>query len=163
MVDDEELGESPWPPKRVICVGGVVLQGRGALLVRQAKGTSLEGQWCIPWGVLEAEETPERGILREIKEEASVTAEVEGLIGIQNLSWQHGIGIIFLCRHISGEPIGDGKETDRAGYYSLEEIEAWQEVIEPWCAWIVKRVLQGRYRVIKLEEDNPYRPLAAFS
>ena len=160
---EEDFKETLWPPKKVICVGGVVLKEKRVLLIRQAKGTSLEGQWSIPWGVLEVEETPEMGVLREIEEEAGVTARVEGLMGIQNLSWQQGIGIIFLCRHISGQPTSDGgKETDRAGYYSLDEIEAWQETIEPWCAWIVKRVLQGRYKIVELEEDNPYHPLAAF-
>ncbi len=110
-----------WPPKKVVCVGAVVLRGEeSALLVHQAKGTSLEGQWSIPWGIVEADEYPEKAVLREIHEEGGITAELMGLLGIQNLSWKSSISIIFLCSHVAGEPKSDGgTETDQAGYFSL--------------------------------------------
>ena len=147
----------------MICVGGVVLKEKRVLLIRQAKGASLEGQWSIPWGILEAAETPETGVVREIQEEAGIIARVEGLVGIQNLSWQTGLGIIFLCRHSAGQPTADGgRETDQAGYYSLDELKHWQEPIEPWCDWIVKRILREAYQVIKIAPENPYYPLLGF-
>ena len=133
------------------------------MFVRQAKGHSLEGQWSIPWGIIDPEESPEVAALRETREESGIVAEVEGLLGIQNLRQRGWIGIIFLCRHISGVPASDGGiETDQAAYFSLEQMDAFDEPFEPWCEWLVRRVLLGEYRIIPPELNNPYRPHLAF-
>jgi ADP-ribose pyrophosphatase YjhB (NUDIX family) len=137
-------------------------QGERALFVRQAKGHPLEGQWSIPWGIVDPEESPERAVLREIREEGGIAAEIVGLLGIQNLPQQGWVGIVFLCRHIGGVPKADGVETDRAAYFSLEEMKALNEPFEPWCEWVVRRVLLMEHRVIPPVMENPYRPRVAF-
>ena len=152
-----------WPPRIVACVGTVVLQGKQVLFVRQAKGHSLEGQWSIPWGIIDPEESPEVAALRETHEESGIVTEIEGLLGIQNLPQKGWIGIIFLCRHISGVPTPDGGiETDQAAYFSLEKMDALNEPFEPWCEWLVRRVLRGEYRILPPELNNPYQPRLAF-
>ena len=152
-----------WPPKRVICVGAVVLKDERVLLIRQAKGTSLEGQWSVPWGVVEDGEYPSKAALRETKEEAGVDAEIIGLLGVQNVSWETSISIIFLCRHVSGTPKSDGGiETDRAKYMSLEQIETFDEPIESWSGWIARRVLRGQHYIIPEAKSNPFQPHPAF-
>ena len=109
-----------WPPKIVVCVGSVVLRGNTALFVRQAKGASLEGQWSIPWGLVEPGEALDAAALRETREESGVHAEITGLLGIQHLNWESSVGVIFLCRHIKGAPVPDGGvETDRALRYCI--------------------------------------------
>jgi ADP-ribose pyrophosphatase YjhB (NUDIX family) len=152
-----------WPPKVPVCVGAVVIQGERALFVRQSRGQSLAGQWSIPWGLVEPDEPPEAAALRETREEAGVEAEVDGLLGIQNLPRQGWMGIVFLCRHVSGVPAPDGGvETDRAVYLSLTEMSNIKEPFEKWCEWLVRRVLRGKYQIIPAEPDNPYRPRLAF-
>lgn len=132
------------------------------LLIRQAKGAALEGQWSIPWGIVEASESLENAVLRETFEEAGITAEVKGLLGIQNLQWESSIGVIFLCQHIAGEPKDDGGiETDRAAYFTLADIDTLEH-IEKWCEWLVRRVLRGEHNLICPEQQNPYQPLQAF-
>jgi ADP-ribose pyrophosphatase YjhB (NUDIX family) len=154
---------SDWPPKVSVCVGAVVLQGRRALFVRQAKGHSLEGQWSIPWGIVESDEPPEAAVLRETREEGGIEARIEGLLGIQNLQEQGWMGIIFLCRHISGVPASDGGiETDQAAYFSLKEMNNFGEPFEGWCEWLVRRVLRRKYHIIPPESNNPYQPRLAF-
>ncbi|HQE93635.1 MAG TPA: NUDIX domain-containing protein [Anaerolineae bacterium] len=144
-------------------MGAVVLQGKQALFVRQAKGQSLEGQWSIPWGIIDSEESPEVAAVRETREESGVFAEIEGLLGVQNLHPPGWIGIVFLCRHVSGIPTSDGGiETDQAAYFSLEQMEAFDEPFEPWCGWLVRRVLQGECHIIPPELNNPYQPHLAF-
>jgi len=147
----------------VVCVGTVVLRGERALFVRQAKGHPLEGQWSIPWGILDPGESPDAAALRETLEEGGVTAATEGLLGMQNLRREGWVAIIFLCRHVSGVPTSDGgRETDGAAYFSLEEMDAFDEPFEPWCEWLVRRVLRGDSRMIPTEPANPYRPRTAF-
>ena len=160
---NEQSDTDGWPPKIVACVGAVVLRNERALLVRQAEGHSLEGQWSIPWGIVDPDEPPEATAVRETREEGGITAQIEGLLGMQNLRQPGWIGIVFLCKHVTGEPEPDGGiETDRAGYFSLREIDAFTEPIEPWCEWLVRRVLSGDYRMIPPESANPYRPRVAF-
>lgn len=159
---NQKGNSSSWPPKMVVCVGAVVLNGERALFVRQAKGHSLEGQWSIPWGVVDPGESPDTTALRETLEEGGVTAKMEGLLGVQNLRRAGWIGIVFLCRHVGGTPVSDGGvETDKASYFSLKEMDALDEPFEPWCEWVVRRVLRGEHRVIP-EADNPYHPKLAF-
>lgn len=160
-MNDITQNASDWPPKMAVCIGTVVLRGEQVLFVRQAPGTSLSGRWSIPWGVVDPGESPEVAALRETREEGGVTAEIEGLLGFQNLQpgW---IGIVFLCRHIDGEPTPDGVETDRATYMSLEQLGAVDEPLEPWCRWLARRVLRGECRVIPPEPDNPYQPRLAY-
>jgi len=146
-----------------VCVGTVVLNEGRALFVRQAKGHALAGQWSIPWGVVDPGESPESAALRETEEESGIVAEVEGLLGFQNLAQAGWIGLVFLCRHVSGLPRSDGGiETDQAAYFSLSEMDAFDEPFEVWCEWLVRRVLRGEYRLVPPEANNPYQPRLAF-
>ena len=151
-----------WPPKMVVCVGAIVLQNKKVLFIRQAKGQSLAGQWSIPWGVVDNAESPEDATLRETHEESGIKAEIDGLIGIQNLRTAGWLGIIFLCHPVEGRPISDGVETDQAAYFSLEEMDSFEEPFEPWCKWLARRVLTGKYTTIQFEPSNPYHPRRAF-
>jgi ADP-ribose pyrophosphatase YjhB (NUDIX family) len=150
-------------PKHIVCVGAVVTQGDRVLLVRQAQGHPLEGQWSIPWGFVDKLEFPDAAACRETLEESNVQAEILGLLGIQELHDPGWIAIVYLCRHSQGVPVADGGgETDQAGYFSLDEIKDFEEPIEPWCHWIALRVLAGDHTVIPLETHNPYHPLSSY-
>ncbi len=151
-----------WPPQMVVCVGTVVLRGELALFIRQAQGHSLAGQWSIPWGIVDPGEFPENAALRETYEESGIQAEIDGLLGIQNLSTPGWLGIAFLCHHKGGEPAPDGVETDRAAYFSLQALDSFDEPFEPWSEWLVRRVLAGQHTSIPCEPDNPYHPRRAF-
>jgi mutator protein MutT len=149
----------------VVCVGAVVIKEDQILLVRQAAGHPLEKQWTIPWGLVDPGEAPEEAVLREIQEESGILAEVEGLLGIQNLPepWDGWIGIIFQCTHVSGKPRSDGgRETDHAEFFSLEELSTFDEEIEIWCEWLVNRALTQPQQIISPEKKNPYAPKIAF-
>ena len=126
-----------WPPRHVLCVGGVVVHRKRVLLVRQASGTSLEGQWSVPWGIVEAGEAPHEAIVRETLEEAGVTASVVGLLGTQNVNWQSALALVYYLTHEDGEPGGDGQETDAARYFTVDELLALDEPIERWSKWLV--------------------------
>jgi ADP-ribose pyrophosphatase YjhB (NUDIX family) len=151
------------PPKHVICVGSIVTKADQVLLVRQAKGHSLEGQWSIPWGFVDKTEFPDEAACRETLEESNIEARIIGLLGIQELHNQGWMAVVFLCKHTQGSPLADGGvETDRARFFTLDEIIHFEESIEPWCEWMVRKVLEGNHIVIPLEPDNPYDPLKSF-
>ena len=128
------------------------------LFVRQARGHGLAGQWTIPWGALEDGESPSRAALRETSEEAGVNASVEGFLGVQAIPapWTGQLALLFRCRHLSGEPSPDGRETDRAAYLRADELAAWNEPIEPFSRWLALQVLMERMRPLAKIESNPF-------
>jgi hypothetical protein len=72
------------------------------------------------------------------------------------------VGIIFACRAVSGEPTPDGVETDRAAYFSFDEIQSCPEPFESWCKWLALRVLSGKCQIIPEETETPYASRKAF-
>ena len=157
-------------PRVVVCVGAVVLREQEVLLVRQTYG-ALKGMWSLPWGFPHEDsegfaDPPQVAALRETLEEGGITAEIEGLLGIQNHARQESgepcVYLLFLCRHVGGEPMPDGQETDRAAYFSMAALDALDEPVDEFCEWLARRVLRGDFRLIPSEPANPYQPHLAF-
>ena len=148
----------------VVCVGGIVRKGTGLLLVRQSSGHSLEGQWTIPWGAIEPGESPTDAVVREIREESGIIAEVDGLVGLQELPepWLGMIGILFLCRHTAGNPVPDMRETDAARYFDADELARLHEPIEPLSKWLSYRVLADEISAKGMNNDSPFSPKPSF-
>lgn len=103
-------------------VGAVVLgQGR-ALLVRQAEGPPAGRAREHPLGRRGSRCDPGERHLREIQEAGGIAAEMEGLLGIQNLRREGWLAAVFPCHHAGGEPTPDGgHESDRDACLSQEE------------------------------------------
>lgn len=105
-------------------VGGAVVHDNRLLLVRRASRRG-RGNWQIPGGFVEIDETIEKAVVREVMEETGVLSEVTGVLGIRNrYSVDNGnsIYVIFLLGLISGDPKPDQREVDQADYFNLEEI-----------------------------------------
>jgi ADP-ribose pyrophosphatase YjhB (NUDIX family) len=150
--------------RTIVYVGAVVMQEGRILLVRQSPGHSLEGQWTVPWGRLEDGESPADAALRETWEEGGVRAELQGLLGVQELPppQEGGIALVYMCRHTAGVPQPQDTETDAARYFSLSELEQWSEPLEPWSAWLARRVFAQQYTLIEPAPTNPLHPRGAF-
>lgn len=150
------LPPTPWPPRRVVLIGAVVMRDSKVLFVRQAEGHPFEGKWTIPWGVLDPGYTLEEACVTEVREEAGVKAEVEGLLGVHHTRRPEGsISLIFRCRHIEGEPRPDGVETDRAEYLSADDIRRMGDEILFLTSWTALRVLSGEDNVLLPRTDTP--------
>ncbi|MDJ0907623.1 MAG: NUDIX hydrolase [Woeseiaceae bacterium] len=148
----------------VVCAGAVVLDSERVLLVRQSTGHSLEGLWTIPWGQLDPGESPSAAAIRETAEEGGVVVEVEGLLGVQELPepWLGMIGLLYLCRHVSGDPTPDHRETDAARFFHAEELGEIRDALEPLTNWLITRVFAGEYSVLRSQASNPYVPSLGF-
>lgn len=151
-------------PKTELFVGAVVRRDGEVLLVRQSPGHSLAGQWTLPWGRVDAGESPMAAAIREVREEAGVEAEVEALLGVQELPEPHlgGVALVYLCRHVGGDLIPRDTETDAARYYSASAFRSLHELKEPWSDWLVQRVFAGRFTLTRGDPTNPLQSRGAF-
>lgn len=106
-------------------VGAIVLRGNTVLLVRHTYG-SAAGKLLNPGGFLQEGELPYDAVRREVLEETGVTAEPTGLIAIRcsAAAWY----MVFLCRHVAGEPHSDNRENNEALYMDCESVLRHPEV-----------------------------------
>jgi len=119
MADSRE-----YPNRPVVGVGGVVIEGGRALLIRRG-GEPLKGHWSIPGGTLETGETLEEGTRREMEEETGLRVRVVELIEVFERIFRepdkpdgrpryHFVIMDYLCERISGEARAGGDVTDVA-------------------------------------------------
>jgi ADP-ribose pyrophosphatase YjhB (NUDIX family) len=133
-----------------IGVGGAVVRDGRLLLVRRASRHG-RGNWQLPGGFIEPHETIEQAVVREVEEEAGVTAEVVGVLGLRNRydpDAGNGLYVVLLLTPIGGEPRADGREVDHAEYFTLEQI-CDLHPLPPVNLEIAQRVLSGDRRLLK--------------
>ncbi len=103
-------------------VGGAVVRDGKLLMVRRASRYG-RGNWQIPGGFIEHDETLEQAVVREVEEESGVVASVRGVLGLRSRVDQfNSTYVVFLLEYRSGEPRPDGVETDRARWVGLEDL-----------------------------------------
>jgi len=117
-----------YPEKPVVGVGGVIIDGGRALLIRRGSEPLL-GEWSIPGGTLELGESLEEGVARELLEETGVIVRVLELIEVFDRIYPedpasssgdkkrprfHYVIADYLCERISGEPRAGSDVTDVA-------------------------------------------------
>ncbi len=132
-----------------IGVGGAVVREGQLLLVRRASRHG-RGNWQLPGGFIEPDETVEQAVVREVYEEAGVAAEVEAVLGLRSRydpESGNGIYVVLLLKPVGGEPKADGREVDQAGFFALEEIRRLSPL--PPVNWeIAQRVLSPDRRLL---------------
>ena len=92
-------------PMLVVACALASVDGR-VLLQQRPEHRPMAGLWEFPGGKLEAGETPEQALRREIAEELGITLDAFGpaLFTSAPLDAGHLILLLYLCRHWSGEP-----------------------------------------------------------
>ncbi len=91
-------------------VAAALVDGDGRILVQQRPpGASLAGLWEFPGGKVEANETPEHALIRELKEELEISVEqaclAPGPFASEPLADEHLIMLLYICRKWSGTPV----------------------------------------------------------
>jgi ADP-ribose pyrophosphatase YjhB (NUDIX family) len=140
-------------PRMSVAVGAAVRRENRILFVRQMYGW-MRGLWGLPTGFVDQGERPDAAALREVREEAGIVAALDGLLSVTLVDWEGDpqMYMAFLCRHLEGELIADGKENDRAAYFSLVEMDAFGEPFEPLCERIARSVLRGECQVLRRQD-----------
>ncbi|WP_262391243.1 NUDIX hydrolase [Nocardiopsis sp. CNR-923] len=100
MYMSNSTGDKPSTPLHSVSVAGAVIREDGRMLAIQRRDN---GRWEPPGGVLELEETPEEGVVREVLEETGIHVEVEQLTGVYKNMARGIIALVFRCKPSGGE------------------------------------------------------------
>ena len=113
-------------PIRVDCVGGIVTDGTGRLLlIRRGKEPS-RGCWSVPGGRVESGETLEAATGRELLEETGLHVRVGALVG--TVEREAPDGSTFVIYDFACTPIGPsrhvvaGDDADDVGWFTPEQL-----------------------------------------
>lgn len=94
------------PLHSVSVTGIVVRDDEKILLIKRSD----DGRWVPPGGVLELEEAPENGVVREVLEEAGVQVQPERLVGVYKNMALGVVSLAFRCSPL----FGDGQTSEEA-------------------------------------------------
>jgi 8-oxo-dGTP diphosphatase len=152
-------------------VAAFVLRGASVLLCRRSSGGS-QGLWELPGGKLESGETPREGLLREIREELSLSCETGRLLydGILPAGEKQYRFMVFETR-LASEPVSSTAHDSLAwvqgkylGNYELAPLDipvlgGLMEDVRWSCQAIVPgpSLPDGRPGVLQTTEDKDGR------
>jgi 8-oxo-dGTP diphosphatase len=133
---------------RVPCVGAVILDDDGRLLlVRRGHAPSI-GCWSIPGGRVEPGETDEQAVRREVLEETALDVSVDRFVGAVERDAPDGSVCVirdFACLVGDGaDPaaVRAGDDADDVGWFSPDELpglECVPGLLEALTEWDVLR------------------------
>ena len=114
--------------EKVKVAAGVIIQyGKKVLMCKRAENKVYGGQWSIPMGHVERNESPLNGATREFYEETNI--KLGGDIKLIDIITKDSGTIIYVYYKNSGrelipdlENAKDGREHTECGYYSYEDL-----------------------------------------
>jgi 8-oxo-dGTP diphosphatase len=120
-----------YPNQPVVGVGGVIISNHRALLIRRGN-EPLQGHWSIPGGLLEAGETLQEGVKRELREETGIEVRPLDLIEVferidldgSGRTRYHYVVLDYLCEALSGEARA-GSDVTQVAWAGAEELEQY--------------------------------------
>jgi 8-oxo-dGTP diphosphatase len=105
---------APSSRARLQCVGAVIRDGSGRLLLILRGHEPGQGLWSIPGGRIEPGETDGQAVVREVLEETGLVVTCGRLLGAAELPGLDGI-VIDVRDYLAELPPGDAAATARAG------------------------------------------------
>jgi ADP-ribose pyrophosphatase YjhB (NUDIX family) len=96
----------PQRPIEVPCVGAVVHDPQGRVLLVQRGHAPSRGLWSVPGGRVEPGETEEAAVVREVAEETGLHVAVGVLLGRVRIP---GDGVVFTVADFACSPIPPGQ------------------------------------------------------
>jgi len=79
-------------------------------------------QWSMPGGGIDPGESPTEAVIREVREETGLEAEIEALFGVYWRRDIDGLLFAFRCRVIGGRLQPDGGEIVEARYFPTDAL-----------------------------------------
>jgi 8-oxo-dGTP diphosphatase len=115
-------------------VSAVVRDDSGRVLLARR---SDNGRWSLPAGMVDPGEQPADAVLREVREETGVEAEIDRVGGVAThpVVYPNGdaceyLAIWFRCRAVGGAPRADGDESLEVAWFEPDDLPS---DLEEWA------------------------------
>lgn len=103
-------------------VVAAIIEHDGAVLLARGKGWP-EKVFALVTGFLEANETPEAAVLREVKEETNLDARLVSLVGVYPFEMRNEL---IICFHVVADgPITLSDELEATKHIPKEKLKPW--------------------------------------
>jgi ADP-ribose pyrophosphatase YjhB (NUDIX family) len=141
-----------------VAVGAIVVNERDELLMIQRSDS---GVWLYPTGWADIGYSAPEVVVKEVKEETGIDAEVVRLIGVLDgmrlgLSRIPLYSLIFLCRAVGGTLAGHPHETLDLGWFAQDSLPANTLGAERWSPAIFAAIRDSSFPVFY---DDVRRPV----
>jgi 8-oxo-dGTP diphosphatase len=113
---------------RIDCVGGIVVDTDGRLLLVRRGLEPAKGRWSVPGGRVEPGESDAEATAREVLEETALVVEVGTLAGgVERDAPGGGVYVIrdYVCRPTRGadpSAVRAGDDADEAAWFTPDEV-----------------------------------------
>lgn len=102
------------------CVGAVVHDAQGRLLLVQRANDPGRGQWSLPGGRVEAGESDASAVARELHEETGLLVRAGSLVGSVSRPAPHGVFMIFdYAAEVVGGELSAGDDASAVAWVDL--------------------------------------------
>jgi ADP-ribose pyrophosphatase YjhB (NUDIX family) len=108
--------------QEIPCVGAIVFDEDGRLLLIRRANPPAQGRWSLPGGRVEAGEADEQAVVRELAEETGLTGSVVREVGMITRDAPQG-GVYVIRDYLMAIDCGAGDTRPRAGDDALDA--AW--------------------------------------
>jgi ADP-ribose pyrophosphatase YjhB (NUDIX family) len=132
------------------CVGAVIIENGKVLLIQRAI-EPYKNCWDFPGGFLEAGESAEEGLQRELAEELKIGAKIVRLLSIHPDSYGPGgvatLNIYYFCKISGGEISPNQAEVAAARWFMLDKLPSElafghvELVMKDWQEWRDRRAV----------------------
>jgi 8-oxo-dGTP diphosphatase len=137
--------------RRVPCVGAIVHDAAGRILLVRRANDPGRGQWSIPGGRVELGETDAGAVVREVQEETGLGVAVDRLAGVVERAGPGGVTYVirdYVCTVTEGvaQPGDDASEVAWVETHGLADLELVPGLIDALTGWGVLRQEPSRDR-----------------
>jgi mutator protein MutT len=137
-----------YPPAPVVGVGGIVVRGDRALIVKRAHDPR-RGEWSIPGGAVELGERLTDAVRRELREETGLDVDVGAVVeSFDRIHHDddgrvryHFVIVDFVCHAPAGEALA-GTDADAVAWVTAEELDAYG--VNEHAAAVIRKALSSQ-------------------
>ena len=140
MAGPERVPSARVPSPRVPCVGAIVRDGAGRLLLVRRANPPAQGTWSLPGGRVEPGESDPDAVRREVAEETGLDVAVGRLVGTVERTGPDGTAYVINDHEcaVRGGELRASDDASEVGWFSpaeLVDLDTAPHLVDSLAGW----------------------------